>query len=49
MDGIREKYIDGFAVMGDLTRKRQKSKEIVKKKFDGVVGTNLWEKNMHIS
>jgi hypothetical protein len=43
LNGVREKYTDGHAVMGDLTRKREKDKEIITKQFDGVVGKNLWQ------
>ena len=44
-----EHYIDGYETMGDLSRKRDKSKESHRPNFESTISQDLWNHNIQTS
>ena len=45
----REKYIDGYENVGDLSRKREKYKEFSRPEFISAIKSDLWSDTLKIS
>lgn len=45
----REKYIDGYETVGDLSRKREKSKEFRRPEFLSTIRPDLWDDTLKAS